>query len=335
MMLPRRRFLRLGLAAATGAAIVPSLRGGRRRRPIRRGRCASSSALPPAGAADITARLMAQWLSERLGQPFIVENRPGAGTNIATEAVVQAPPDGYTLLLSARPHAINATLYEKLNFNFIRDIAPVASAITHAVRAWWSIHRCRPRRSPSSSPMPRPIRARSTWRRAASAGPHLSGELFKMMAGVDLVHVPYRGEAPAITDLLGGQVQVMFGTTAVSIEYIKAANCARSRSPPRCARGAAGHSDVGEFLPGYEVERLDRLRRAAGHAARGDRGAQQADQRGARRSANGGAVCRSRRRGACGLARRFRQADRRRDREVGQGDPRGAHQGGVRRAGQA
>ena len=145
---------------------------------------------------------MGQWLSERLGQQFIVENRPGAGSNIATEAVVRAPPDGYTLLLVTSANTINATLYEKLSFDFIRDIAPVARHQPRAACHGRSLHRCRPRPFPSSSPMPRPIRASSTWRRPASEpAPHVAGELFKMMAGVDMVHVPYRGSAPALTDL--------------------------------------------------------------------------------------------------------------------------------------
>ena len=148
------------------------------------------------GATDIVARLMGQWLSERLGQQFIIENRPGAGSNIATEAVVRAPADGYTLLLVGRPNAINATLYDKLNFNFIRDIAPVAG-IVRAPHVMVVIHPFRPRRFPSSSPTPKPIRARSTWRRPElEASPHLAGRAVQDDGRHQhLVHVPYRGVA--------------------------------------------------------------------------------------------------------------------------------------------
>ena len=197
---------------------------------------------------------MGQWLSERLGQQFVIENRPGAGSNIATEAVVRAPADGYTLLLVSAANAINATLYDKLNFNFIRDIAPVAGIIA-CPTSWWSIHRFRPRRFPSSSPMPRPIRARSTWRRPASeAASHVSGELFKMMTGVDMVHVPYRGTAPALTDLLGGQVQVMFLALPASIEYIKAGKLrALAVTTAKRSEALPDIPTVGEFVPGYET----------------------------------------------------------------------------------
>ncbi len=209
------------------------------------------------GPNDILARLIGQWLSERLGQPFVIENRPGAGSNIATEAVVRAPPDGYTLLLVGSPNAINATLYDKLNFNFIRDIAPVASFIRVPL-SWWCIRRFRPRRFRSSSPMPRPIRASSPTVRAASAGlPTSPGELFKMMTGVNMVHVPYRGVAPALTDLLGGQVQVLFTNPAQSIEYIRAGKL-RALAMTTATRSEAlpDIPTVGEFVPGYEASSI-------------------------------------------------------------------------------
>ena len=181
------------------------------RRPIRRGRCESVVGFPPGGGNDIVARLIAQWLSERLGQPFVVENRPGAGTNIATEARRSCAPDGYTLLFVAPSNAINATLYEKLSFNFIRDIAPVASYADP------QCHGGEP--SVPVKTVPEFIAyAKANRSKINMASPgvgtsvHLSGELFKMMAGVDMLHVPYRGTAPALTDLLGGQVQVTFGT---------------------------------------------------------------------------------------------------------------------------
>jgi tripartite-type tricarboxylate transporter receptor subunit TctC len=175
------------------------------------------------GTADILARLMGQWLSVRLDQPFVIENRPGAGNNIATEAVVKAPPDGYTLLMISTPHAINATLYEKLNFNFIRDIAPVASIF----RDGPNVMEVNP--SFPSKTVPEFIayaKANPGKINMASAGiggsNHVYGELFKMMAGVDMLHVPYRGTGPALTDLIGGQVQVMFDSLGSSVEYIRA-----------------------------------------------------------------------------------------------------------------
>jgi tripartite-type tricarboxylate transporter receptor subunit TctC len=206
----------------------------------------------PAGAVDITARLVAQSLSEQLGQPFTVENRPGAGTNIATEAAVRAAPDGYTLVMISPPAAINATLYEKLNFNAIRDLAPIASAIkmpfvlvvNPAVPA-----KTVPELIALAKAKPGKITMASS---GNGSGLHLSGELFKMMAGVDLVHVPYRGEALAITDLIAGQVQVMFGTTAVSNEHIKAGKV-RALALTTAMEGAADIPVMSEFLPGYEA----------------------------------------------------------------------------------
>ena len=167
---------------------------------------------PAGGAPDIIARLMGQWLSERLGQPFVIENRPGAASNIGTEVGresaagrLHAPRGRSRQTRSTRRSTTN------LNFNFIRDIAPVASITAHALCAWWSIHRFRPRPFPSSSPMPKPIRARSTWPRpAAEATSHVAGELFKMMTGVDIGPRAVSWRAPALTDLLGGQVQVAF-----------------------------------------------------------------------------------------------------------------------------
>jgi tripartite-type tricarboxylate transporter receptor subunit TctC len=209
---------------------------------------------PPAGATDIAARLMGQWLSDRLGQPFVIENRPGASGNIGTEAVVNAPPDGYTLLLVNAGNAINATLYEKLKYNLIRDIAPVAGIIRVPL-----VMQVNP--SVPVKTVPEFIayaKANPGKLNMASAGngtpQHVSGELFKMMAGVNMTHVPYRGSAPALTDLLGGQVQVVFDTTLASIEYIRAGRL-RPLAVTTATRLEALPEipTVNDFLPGYEA----------------------------------------------------------------------------------
>ncbi len=209
---------------------------------------------PPGGSADITARLTGQWLSERLGQPVVVESRPGAGTNLATEAVVRAAPDGYTLLLVAPANAINATLYQKLNFNFLRDIVPVAGIIRFA-----NVVVVNP--SLPIKTVPELIayaKANPGKLNMASSGNgstiHMSGELFKMLTGINMVHVPYRGGAPALTDLMGGQVQVMFDNIPTSAEHVKAGKLRG------LAVTSATRSDVlpdlptvADFLPGYEA----------------------------------------------------------------------------------
>jgi tripartite-type tricarboxylate transporter receptor subunit TctC len=203
---------------------------------------------------DIVARLMGPWLSERLGQPFIVENRSGAGTNTGTEAVVKSSPDGYTLLMVTPANAINATLYDNLNFNFIHDIAPIASISREP-----NVMLVNP--SVPTKTVPEFIayaKAHQGQLSMASAGngssSHVSGELFKMMTGVDLVHVPYRGGGPALTDLLGGQVQLMFPTTTTSIAYIRAGTL-RPLAVTTATRSAAlpDIPTVGEFVPGYEA----------------------------------------------------------------------------------
>ena len=208
---------KFGLCSWRRSPSLPALQMSRvrARKPFPRGRCASSSAIPPAGRADIVARLIGQWLSERLGQPFVIENRPGAASNIATEAVVRAPRTATRSSWSVAANAINATLYDNLNFNFIRDIAPVAGII----------------RVPNVMVVNPSVPAKTVpeFIAYAKANPgkinygvggqrhavHVAGELFKMMTGVNMVHVPYRGAAPALTDLLGGQVQVMFDNAAV------------------------------------------------------------------------------------------------------------------------
>jgi tripartite-type tricarboxylate transporter receptor subunit TctC len=169
-----------------------------------------------------------QWLSERLGQPFVIENRPGAAGNIGTEVVVKSPPDGYTLILAGSPNTINATLYDKLNFNFIRDIAPVAGIVRFPLVM--AVHPSVPAKTvpefiAHAKANPGKINMASG---GIGATPHVAGELFQMMTGVRMIHVPYRGAAPALTDLLAGQVQVSFANTVASIEYIRAGKSARS-----------------------------------------------------------------------------------------------------------
>jgi tripartite-type tricarboxylate transporter receptor subunit TctC len=251
MKIPRREFLHL----AAGAVALPAVSVTARAqtyptRPVR-----FIVGFAAGGGTDITARLMGQWLSERLGQQFIIENRPGATGNIGTEAVVRAAPDGYTLLMVTSANATNATLYEKLSFNFIRDIAPVASVV--AVPLVVVIHPSVPAKT-----VPEFIayaRANSGKLNMGSGGigtpQHVAGELFKMMTGVNMVHVPYRGGAPAIADLLGGQVQVMFDPVLESIEYIRA-----GKLRPLAVTTAALPSavlphlpTVSEFVPGYEA----------------------------------------------------------------------------------
>jgi tripartite-type tricarboxylate transporter receptor subunit TctC len=210
--------------------------------------------LPRGGAQDILARLVGQWLSERLGQPFIIDNRPGGGTNIGTEAVVRAPADGHTLLLIAPDSAINATLYGKLNFNFIRDIAPVAGVfrgayvmvVNPSVPA-----KTVPEFIAYAKANPGTINMASV---GIGSGTHIAGELFKMMAGVNMVHVPYRGGGPALTDLLGGQVQVMFPGTVASIEYLRAGRL-RALAVTTATRSERlpGIPTMAEFVPGYEA----------------------------------------------------------------------------------
>ena len=250
MKLPRRRFLHL----AAGAAALPAVSRIARAQvyPMRPVRLIVGFA--PGGGTDTVARLMGQWLSERLAQPFLIENRTGAGSNIAAEAVVNAPPDGYTLLMGGTTNVVNTTLYDKLNFVFHRDIAPVAGII--------------------SAPMvidvnpSVPVKTVPEFIAYAQANPgrlnmgsggigtsqHIAGELFKMMTGVNLVHVPYRGGAPAIADLVAGHVQVMFDVLPESIEYIRAGKL-RPLAVTTATRFPAlpDIPTVTEFVPGYEA----------------------------------------------------------------------------------
>jgi tripartite-type tricarboxylate transporter receptor subunit TctC len=209
---------------------------------------------PAGGLSDIVARLMAQWLSGRLGQPFVIENRPGSASNIATEVVVRAPADGYTLLLVSPANATSATFYDNLNFNFIRDIAPVAGIIRAA-----NVMEVNP--SVPATTVPEFIayaKANPGKLNFASAGNgtnvHLTGELFKMKTGVNLVHVPYRGSAPALTDMIGGQVQLMFDNLPSSIEYVRTGKL-RALAVTTATRSPAlpDIPTVGDFVPGFEA----------------------------------------------------------------------------------
>jgi len=251
MKLPnRRQFLNL----AAGAAAVPAMPLIARAeaypsRPVR-----IIVGFSAGGPTDIAARLMSQWLSERLGQQFVVDNRPGAGGNIATEAVVRAPADGYTLLSLGSQNAINATLYDKLNFNFIRDIAPVSGIIREPliIEVLPSFPaKTLPEFFAYAKANPGKINMASAGNGTSS---HVAGELFKMMAGVNMIHVPYRGAAPALTDLLGGQVQGCFAAISASIEYIKAAKL-RALAVTTAARSTVlpDIPTVSEFVPGYEA----------------------------------------------------------------------------------
>ena len=250
MKFPRRQFLYL----AAGSAVLPAL-----------ARVAQAQAYParpirlivgytPGGSADLTARLMGQWLSERLGQSFVIENRPGGGTNIATEAAVRAEPDGYTLLLVAPANAINATLYDKLNFNFLRDIDPVAGIIRFP-----NVVVVNPSLPVKSIPeLIAYAKANPGKLNMASSGNgstiHMSGELFKMLTGINMVHVPYRGGAPALTDLIAGQVHVMFDNIPTCAEHVKTGKL-RGLAVTSTTRSAVlpDLPTVADFLPGYEA----------------------------------------------------------------------------------
>jgi len=250
MKLPRRQLLQL----AAGTAALPFSSRVAWAQPYPAQPVRILVGLAAGGSNDIIARLMGQWLSERLGQQFVIDNRPGAGGNIATEAVVRAPSDGYTLLLVGSANAINATLYDKIKFNFLRDIAPAASIARQPFVML--VHPSVPAKT-----VPEFIAYAKTNPgkiSMASAGigsaPHLAGELFKMMARLDMVHVPYRGAAPALTDLLGGQVQLYFAGVASSIEYIRAGKL-RALAVTSATRSEVlpDIPVVGEFVPGYET----------------------------------------------------------------------------------
>ena len=291
MELGRRRLLALAAAAAatTGSRLVraesyPS-------RPVH-----WIVGFAPGGSTDILARVIGQYLAEKLGQPFIIENRPGAGSNIATEVVVNAPPDGYTLLMISPAHAVNATLYDKLAYNFLRDIAPVAGISREAnvmvvspsfpaatVPAFIAYAKANPGKVNMASS-------------GVGTSVHVAGELFNMMAGIKMTHIPYRGAGPAITDILGGQVQVMFAAMPSAFEHVKAGRLARARGDHRGAVANAARRAHRRRIPArLRGELVVRHRRAAGDAARDHRHAQQLDERGPRRPATQGAARRARR----------------------------------------
>jgi len=249
--LPRRKFLRLAVSAA--ALPIAARRAAAQTYPSRPVRLVVGFA--PGGGNDIVARLIAQWLSERTGQQFFVENRPGAGTNIATEIVVNAAPDGYTLLLTGVPNAYNAALYQKLNFVFVRDIAPVAGVARGPLVML--VHPSVPAKTVPefvayAKANPGKVNMASS---GIGGGGHLAGELFKMLAAVDLVHVPFRGNGPALTALLGGQVDLLFPSLASSIAYIKSGQL-RGLGVTAATRSDAVPDlpAVGEFVPGYDVD---------------------------------------------------------------------------------
>ncbi|HKA78430.1 MAG TPA: tripartite tricarboxylate transporter substrate binding protein [Xanthobacteraceae bacterium] len=253
MRLSRRTFLQLAAGAAALPVVSPIAQAqAYPARPVR-----LIVGFAAGGTTDITARLIGQWLSERLGQQFVIENRTGAATNIATDAVVRAPADGYTLLIVTASNAINATLYDKLNFNFMRDIAPVAGIIRYPLVM--QVNPAFPAKT-----VPEFISYAKSNRGKVSYGSggigtsiHVASELFKMMAGIDMIHVPYRGGAPAMTDLMAGQVQVVFNPVPESMEFIKAGklhplavtSATRSEALPDVPT-------VGDFVPGFEASAL-------------------------------------------------------------------------------
>jgi tripartite-type tricarboxylate transporter receptor subunit TctC len=252
--LPRRQFVRL----AAGAAALPVVSGVARAqaypsRPVR-----IVVPFAAAGLSDIVTRLVGQWLSERLGTPFVIENRPGAASNLGTEIVVNAPPDGYTLLNLSSANATNATMYEKLNFNFIRDIAPVASLVRfpYVIEVNPSV----PIKTiPELIAYAKANPGKLSFASAGTGTPaHIAGELFKMTTGIDMVHVPYRGAALALTDLIGGQVQVMVDNMAASLEHIRAGRV-RALAVTTATRleWLPDIPTVGEFVPGFEASSMN------------------------------------------------------------------------------
>jgi tripartite-type tricarboxylate transporter receptor subunit TctC len=300
MKLPRRKFLHL----AAGAAALPAASGIARAqsyptRPVR-----LIVYFPPGGVGDILARLIGQWLSERLGQPFVIENRPGAGGNIGTEAVVRSSPDGSMLLWAISPNAINATFYDKLNYNFIRDIAPVAATIR--VPNVMVVNPTLPAKTvPDFIAYAKTNPGKLNMASGGNGVPsHVAGELFKMMAGVDMVHVPYRGSAPALTDLLAGQVHVMFDAMPSSIEHIRSGKL-RPLAVTTMTRSEVlpDIPTVGDILPGFEASTWFGVGAPRSTPPRHHRQTQPGNKCCACRPEDKGTDYRTGRYGACGFAR--------------------------------
>jgi tripartite-type tricarboxylate transporter receptor subunit TctC len=250
MNLARRYFMRFAGAAVVAPALPKALSAlDYPTRPVR-----LIVGLAPGGTTDILARLIGQWLSERLGQPFIIENRPGAAGNVATEAVVNTPPDGYSLLMISSANMINATLYDKLNYNFLRDIAPVGGVA--GVPLVMEVHPSVPAKTISEFIAYAKANPGKISMGSAGIGnsSHMAGELFKMMAGINTLHVPYRGAAPALADVIGGQVQGMFDGVPGSIEYIRAGKVrALAVTTAMRLEILPDLPTLGEFMPGYEA----------------------------------------------------------------------------------
>jgi tripartite-type tricarboxylate transporter receptor subunit TctC len=250
-IMKRRQFLR-SITGAAGLAVLPPLASAQDAYPSRPVRIIAGFAA--GGGVDITARLMGQWLNARLGQPFVIENRTGADGNIAAEAVIKAPADGYTLLLATLPNAVNASLYPKLNFVFLRDVAPVAGVIR--VPMVVLVHPSVPAKSPAeliayAKENPGKINMASA---GTGSAPHMAGELFNVMAGVNMVHIPYRGQGPALTDLIGGQVQILFAAAPGTVDFIRSEKLrALGITSPTQAEVLKELPTVASALPGYEA----------------------------------------------------------------------------------
>ena len=318
MTTTRRQFLR----SATAVVAVPALpraalaQASYPTRPVR-----VLVAVTAGGTTDLAARIMSQWLSNRLGQPFVVENRPGGATNIATEAAVRSPPDGYTLFMSNASNAVNVSLYPNIGFNFATDLAPVACSIRSPLAML--VHPSVPAKTVAE--FIAYAKAGSASINMGSGGKgatgHVAGELFQMMAGVKFQHVPYRGEAPAMTDLIGGQVQLVFATTGSSLQYVKAGQM-RALAVTTATR-AVDLPDVpplADTLPGYEASSWSGFVAPREYAGRHHRQAQQGAQHSRRRSLGPGAICWARRAAVRRLAHGLRQDHCRRRRKMGQGD---------------